>query len=366
MRILITTATYLPSTNGVAFVVEQTRKELIRQGHEVLLLAPQNGDGEKSKNGILYYPAIPNPIIPSEYPVGMPLVSLKKIEEFRPQVIQTHHPVMVGNLSVYMAQKYNLPLFFSFNSDYEQYLKTYLTLGSDLWQKVLVGYLKRFASNVTRVISPSTHIYKHLIAIGIKNSVVIANGIDTKQFRPTKSKPEELGIIFVGRLEKEKQPKKLIDLAVALRKTGIKFKMMIVGTGLLRKDLVQMVKRYNLSVQVELAGRVSRERVARLLSRYHFFVSYSQSETFSLSHLEAQACGVVLLLPPSVMLGDYASKETVVKVPQNFDKAAEKIISVFKDKNKYNRLVSAGLRVSNKYSVERTTSDLVSLFSKYI
>src|SRR5262245_6406279 len=121
MRIAMFTNTYLPHVGGVARSVSTYGNELRRRGHEVRLIAPEF-DGAEPSEHVLRVPAVQR-FNGSDFSVRLPQPGLIApfLDNFRPQVIHSHHPFLLGDAALRYAWARRLPLAFTHHTLYEQY-----------------------------------------------------------------------------------------------------------------------------------------------------------------------------------------------------------------------------------------------------
>ena len=122
----------------------------------------------------------------------------------------------------------------------------------------------------------------------------IGNYVDLDRFRPLTVVPKKRGqLLFVGRLEEQKNPVSLLRALVGLDDVHLT----IVGDGSLRSHLESEVRRLNLSV--DFLGVVAHERLPDLFSQNEAFVMPSVYEGTPKALLEAMACGVPVIATKS-------------------------------------------------------------------
>jgi glycosyltransferase involved in cell wall biosynthesis len=133
--------------------------------------------------------------------------------------------------------------------------------------------------------------------IGIKDCVVIGNGLDTDRFRPL-DLPKEYDAIFLGRLA----PQKGIDVLLLAWKQVIRTRpgshLVLLGGGepgdirLYRK----MTKELGLEGNVIFAGFVQDEEIVRYMGASKLFVFPSRKEGFAQAVSQAMGCGLCCIL----------------------------------------------------------------------
>lgn len=140
-----------------------------------------------------------------------------------------------------------------------------------------------------------------LSALGIESSV-IPNPIDIEHFacgqRLEKYNDGRINIVFLGRLDKRKGTRYLIDALSTLDEVTRKnLRVLIAGKGSLRQDLQDQVQRYGLEETVEFLGYVEEAAKPDLLASADLAVFPAVAgESFGIVLAEAMAAkaGVVL------------------------------------------------------------------------
>jgi glycosyltransferase involved in cell wall biosynthesis len=159
------------------------------------------------------------------------------------------------------------------------------------------SFMHWFYSQLDVVYVNSEHYRQRWIERGIapEKLKILPRGIDTTVFTPAKrdpgfweqygKKPEELGLLYVGRISKEKN----IDVAVeAFRKLygeGLPVRLLIVGDGPYLRELRQTVP------EACFTGYLTAE-LATAYASSDIFVFPSTTDTFGNVVLEAKAAGL--------------------------------------------------------------------------
>jgi glycosyltransferase involved in cell wall biosynthesis len=110
---------------------------------------------------------------------------------------------------------------------------------------------------------------------------------------------EELGLpadvrllIFVGRLDRQKDPLLLVDSFQVLRGSEQNVHLLVIGDGALRSEVEKRISAGNLVNQVSLVGAQPPSRIASLLQASDVFVLSSAYEGMPIAVLEALAAGL--------------------------------------------------------------------------
>jgi len=197
--------------------------------------------------------------------------------------------------------------------------------------------------------------------------MVILNGIDTNQFCPAEIGPEEarsmVRIGIVARLSAEKDHQTLLNACKLLLAQTTAFHLEIIGDGVLKTQLEEMVKCLGLDSYVSFSGM--RHDVPELLRQLDVFVLSSISEGISLTLLEAMATAL-----PVVATDVGGNPEVVVDgetgyivPPQNPEEMARKLLMLINDEYQRRQMGEKGrARVLARFSIIETTRKYEELY----
>ncbi|WP_421717192.1 glycosyltransferase family 4 protein [Arcobacter arenosus] len=117
---------------------------------------------------------------------------------------------------------------------------------------------------------------------------VIHNYIDTTLFRPLNFKRYESKIVFVGRLNEQKN---LFNLIEAISKTRLTLD--IYGQGELKEELIYFTQKLN--ANVNFMGVVTNNELPYILNKYKYYIITSHYEGMPKTLLEAMSCGCICI-----------------------------------------------------------------------
>jgi glycosyltransferase involved in cell wall biosynthesis len=117
---------------------------------------------------------------------------------------------------------------------------------------------------------------------------VLHNYIDTSLFKPKGLNKYEDRIVFVGRLNEQKN---LFNLIEAISKTD--FILDIYGKGELKKNLVDFANK--IEANVNFKGVVANQELPIILNKYTYYILASFYEGMPKTLLEAMSCGCVCI-----------------------------------------------------------------------
>ncbi len=161
------------------------------------------------------------------------------------------------------------------------------------WTFKIFTYLNSFISyRVADKIVISSEIGKNFIIKFFKiqeNKIKIQyNYVETQKFKPLPETRHPDRILFVGRLEKEKNLFALLD---AIRQTPLTLD--IVGEGRLKDELTSYIKVNK--IKARLLGRMANSRLPETYNRYPVYILPSFCEGMPKTLLEAMSCGMAVI-----------------------------------------------------------------------
>src|SRR5574339_837587 len=217
MHIAYFTNFYLPVVNGVARSVQSFRETLSSMGHNVFVFA-QEDNYEDTEPFVFRYPSLHLPLtwdIPAAIPVS-PFVD-QLLPKLKLDVIHTHHPVLLVQTAAAKSRDYNLPLVFTFHTQYHEYTH-YVPFSQEQVQEFIksrvMNWLREYMRKCQHIVIPSESMRSILInEYGLVDRfTVIPTGLDITPFKeadgdPLRAEwnwPDDKVIISVGRLAEEK------------------------------------------------------------------------------------------------------------------------------------------------------------------
>ena len=209
-----------------------------------------------------------------------------------------------------------------------------------------INFLKRvfypFANYLVVLTDRDKKNYKYL-----KNIEVIPNPINMLECN---GKKENI-ILAVGRLNKQKGFDTLIEV---YSKIDTNYPLYIVGEGKERKNLENLIKKFNLEKKVFLVGR-SKE-IHKWYEKASIFVLSSRKEGFPNVLIEAMSCGCACIAfdcptGPGEIIENY--KNGILVENQNKEELKKAIELLINDKNLREKLLKEAVKVREKYSIEK-------------
>ncbi len=378
LNIAIFTNAYKPIISGVVNCIDLMRKNLQKKGHNVYIFAPNFQDYEDPKDEQVFrYPSL-NLTNKVKFPIPLPFYpkAEKFLSETPIDIIHCHHPFILGEEGVKWATKLNVPLFFTFHTQYEMY-SHYIPLPQDFVKSVSKSVVASFTKKCSVIITPGTAIVDLIKKdYGInKNVIYMRNSIDLDDFKnPNRQKVrEKYGIkenekllIYVGRMAPEKNIPFMLD---SFKKISEKnpSKLLIVGEGSEIENLKQYAKDNGIEERTIFTGRVEYKEIPNYYGASDIFIMTSKTEVKPLALLEAMATGL-----PIIAVSACGASDTIQDgingylTSENRDEFANKVLEVLNDNDKLKRMSEESLKIADSYSADKITDKLIELYKEEI
>jgi len=242
-------------------------------------------------------------VIETSHPFDLRII--KQISEIikkeKIQIVHAHGSRAASNVAL-IAKMIKVPLVYtvhgwSFHQD----------------QSIIISYLRAKSekmicalSNLIICVSESNR-QTGIQTFGLKDSVVIENGIDLSQFNPNNSFKDirkEFGFNdndfiagFIGRVTLQKDPINFIKSIAIAHKQDPQIKGLFVGEGDLKEEAMNYIKKNSLENMIKTSD--FRNDIPDLLNAIDVFCLPSLWEGLSIALLEAMAMGKALVVTPT-------------------------------------------------------------------
>jgi 1,2-diacylglycerol 3-alpha-glucosyltransferase len=373
MRIAFFTNSYKPSISGVVTSINLFREGLRANGHEVSVLAPEYADFKDEEPYVFRVPAIDfsqrvdmTLAIPWRGPLQ------RTISGIKPQIIHSHHPLVMGNLGAAFARQLKVPLIFTFHTMYEEYAQKYVKFMPELAGLVMDEVVERYLHQCTHLIAPTSSIRdliyrKYDVDIPV---TVIPTPVDLAKFEQLEPDNirSKLGLmnceilLYIGRLSEEKNLTFLIHSFARLAKKRSNSRLLLVGKGVDELDLHRTVEKLNLKQQVIFTGPVDYNEIPHYAAAADLFVFPSKTDTQGLVLVEAMAAGT-----PVVAIEADSSREALshgggVLVPDDIDLFASTIEQLLDDRDRLQGLSHQARKIAQQYDIPTAVNRLTEAY----
>ena len=216
------------------------------------------------------------------------------------ELIHLTTPGPVGFAALHAAQELRVPLIGSYHTNLGTYLR--MLSGSRRLERWLRSYMRWLYARCERVFVPSEATGAMLVDDGIDPARIglWVRGVDAETFSPRHRSPDlraawkldggALALAYVGRVSREKGLAMLPDVERRLCAAGVEHRWVIVGDGPYRQELERRLD------NAVFLGTLLHADVARPLASADVFVFPSCTDTAGNVVLEAQACGLPVLV----------------------------------------------------------------------
>lgn len=383
MKILFFTNTYRPHVGGVARSIESFEAEFLRQGHEVLTIAPQFDPPQGDEPGVVRVPAVTH-FHGTDFslPVPVPGIVASAVDQFGPDIVHTHHPFLMGGTALRIAESRQLPLVFTHHTMYDQfthYLSGEPAEESPRLTQFVASLVAGYANLCDQVIAPSQSVADLLRSRGVETPIeVIPTGIDTERFaradgaafRRRRGIPPDAPVVgHVGRLALEKNLDFLSRAVAQLLFLQPRARLLVVGSGPCEKNFQDACRAAGVEDRLIMAGTCEGQE---LIDAYHamdVFAFASHSETQGMVVAEAMSAGlpVVALDGPGVREVVMDGKNGRLLMRENVREYAAALKSLLDASASDREQIQAGARATaQEYSLPRTAERELALYQRVI
>ena len=301
LRIAVVTETWPPEVNGVAVTLAKLVQGLCRRNHDVQLVRPKQVKNEIPLHNLGFEEVLMRGMPIPRYPelkLGLP--SKKNLVKAwtlrRPDVVHIATEGPLGWSAMQAAKVLKLPVTSDFRTNFHSYSQHY---GVGWLRKPIVAYLRKFHNATACTMVPTQALKNELSQHGFLNLKVVARGVDTALFNPSRRSAElraqwradaqTVVLISVGRLALEKNLGQVMACYESLKSAGAKVKLVLVGDGPMRETIAQRCP------DAIFAGMLSHDALATYYASADLFLFPSLTETFGNVTVEALASGLPVL-----------------------------------------------------------------------
>jgi glycosyltransferase involved in cell wall biosynthesis len=164
-----------------------------------------------------------------------------------------------------------------------------------------------------------------------------------------------LVVLSAGRLEREKNPLLLADVAARLRGGG-RWRMVVCGEGPLERELRARLRALSVADRVELEGYVAFDSGLRALYRSsHAFLHVSWTEGLPQVLFESFAAGLPVVATAVGGVPEAVGDAALLIPPGDADAAAAALERVASDELLRARMIGSGLEIAREHTIESET-----------
>ncbi|GAB2963029.1 glycosyltransferase [Amycolatopsis acidiphila] len=298
-RVVVAADTYPPDINGASHFAHRLASGLAARGHDVHVLCPSTTSQDRTEvaDGVIVHRigALRTPFHPT-FRVCAPWRAARSVssllKEIQPDLVHSQAHFVIGRRAVRAATAAAVPVV-STNHFMPENLLGYGPLprwSHRLFARLAWWDLTRVLMHAAAVTAPTPRAVQLLEENGLNRPATpISCGIDRAHFATA---PASAGgdptILFVGRLDAEKNVHELLRAAAAL---PADIRVELVGDGSERDRLEELVTRLGITDRVTFRGFVTDDELVRAYQSCTVFCMPGTAELQSLATMEAMAAG---------------------------------------------------------------------------
>ena len=378
MHIAHFTNTYHPVTSGVVRSVSTFRQALTNLGHNVFVFAQTDREYEDEEPFVFRYPALHLPL--QEYPLTIPVSNFVDtlLPSLKLNVIHAHHPALLGQVAARKAEAMHIPLVFTHHTRYREYSHYAFGVPKNLAKQVIERWIGDYMSQCQHIVVPSESIKKILTeTYGVTEGITaVPTGIDVATYQQAEAgdvrqqhgwADDDILLISVGRLAKEKNFETLITAVAPVIKKQPKVRLVILGEGEERTGLENLAKALGVAERVNLIGNVPFKQVPNYLKAANIFCFASVTETQGLVTLEAMAAGLPVVAVDATGTSDAVTDGVEGLLTEN-DPAAltQAMLRMLQDEALQAQLAEAASQKAVDFDIEKQAKRLVQVYEEAI
>ncbi len=375
MRIGMMADVYKPHVSGITNYISLNKQYLEAAGHEVYIFTFGDLDYEDNEPRVIRSPGLP--LTDTGYYLSFRYSRKAKALLQTMDVVHVHHPFLSGRLALRYCRPMRIPVVFTNHTRYDLYAQTYLPmLPEELSASFLQTYMPPFCAGVDMVVSPSSGMAAVLRGLGVTSPIeVIPNGVDIGRYLQSCGdcrgeygfSPDDLLLVYSGRLAPEKNLDFLLQAFTGVAEAVENIRLLFVGGGPEEEHLRQLAAQTSVADRIHFTGMVPYNELPQFLAMSDIFVTASVTEVHPLSVIEAMATGLPAMGIESVGVGDTIEDSYTGFLSRNDPAAfAAKLTRLCLDEALRKEMGIAARATSTKYSIERTTQEMMKRYEQLV
>jgi 1,2-diacylglycerol 3-alpha-glucosyltransferase len=354
-------------TDGVSIALELLRKELEALGHDSYVFSPgERKRKDENKDPKVFF--FTSPIF-KDYPdfniATFPNTSAyelaKKLD------IDIIHSFAMGTMGVAassVASKMGKPSVLTAYSLPHRQIDSMFGNGlGSLVHKISSKYMRWYLSGFKCFCVPSEFVKNSVEKeLGTKVHETLPLGIDYEAAKAGLASKKEKGrFVYAGKIAKEKDLDLLVSSMPSISNRLSDAEVMIYGEGPYREMLIEKAISAKIDDHVFVGSFLTKRRLMSELSKASLFLFPSQTDTQSLSLIEAMAAGVVPICPQESCAYELVKGTALERFSFNNKKDfSEKVVSAYGDVNDKDRELAS--QIASKYDVKEIAKRHIALY----
>ena len=340
LKVCLINDSFPPAIDGVANAVTNYADIITRQHGEATVVTPYYPDADDSAFPfpVVRYPSVDMTKLVG-YRAGMPFSSqvFQQLETGGFDIIHSHCPITSTVLARALRERIRVPVVFTYHTKFD------IDIANAVRGKLLrEGAARILAENISacdEVWVVSRGAGENLRKLGYKGDyIVMPNGVDFPRGRVDDALVEQVTagydlprgapmFLFVGRMMWYKGIRIILDALKKLSDGGTDFRMVFVGAGNDKDEIVAYTRSLGLDGKVLFSPAIrDRNRIRAWYCRADLFLFPSTFDTNGLVVREAAACGLgSVLVAGSCAAEDVTDGESGFLIEEDADSMAAKL-----------------------------------------
>lgn len=257
----------------------------------------------------------------------------RAIKTLKPDIIHNHSLVTLIYLILANRFSLNTRIVQTIHNDLSFYLRPRL-----FWTAIF-KYFK------IKTVGLSNYLNKYPIS----TNYVVKNGIEINDFLKIKRPKFQKRILFLGRLDSQKDPLKALEVFKILEENNCNFKLNIAGSGKLGYEVLKSIKKIG-GKSISFTNKMV--VTENFFKKNDIFLLTSRYEGLPLIVMEAMAAGLVVVATPVKAIKDLIVSGYDGYIADNFTASsiAKTIMTTCFDIKKINKISNSARRSSKRFS----------------
>jgi glycosyltransferase involved in cell wall biosynthesis len=230
--------------------------------------------------------------------------------------------------------------------------------------------IKYFSLNHTDLIICYTNRAKQALTkegVDEKKIKVIRLGVDLNRFKPKITKKNHLTILFVGRLVEEKGIIDLYQVFVNVKKEFDQIKLKIVGDGLLKKQLIKLIRKNHLEKDITITSS-NYQNMPKIYQSADIIVLPSKTtktweEQYGMVLVEAMASGLPIIAYRSGAIEEIVGNVAILVDEGEVNNLKKQLLLLINNQNLRIKLGKMGRRrAEREFDAQKTANKLEEIY----
>ena len=201
---------------------------------------------------------------------------------------------------------------------------------------------------------------------------VIPNGVSESVLTPINKnrarrlmglRNETILLLWIGRLDKNKNPLKMLKILKELQNNSKDIQLIMIGDGILRDEIESYILQNNLNESVLLKSWQDQKNLSYFYSACDIFLSTSNQEGFSNVILEAMYHSLPIIAIKNQGNNDIVSEKNGILTENDQNQVLKAIINLINDKEKRIRMSQNSKNISRKYDWDEVNNKIIKIYN---